>query len=282
MKLKLLPLAALASFSALSHAADWSDASIAYSYGKGYSSPGVSSDIKKSIVSLSYVGGFKWGVNFFNVDLLKSDDKAPANAQFAPNNYSRRGNQEVYATFNTSLSLTKLTGTPMKFGPIKDVDLQGGFDFNSQNDQFGAGLIKLITGPKVEFDVPGLLTLGVLYYKEWNNNAFAGTNDNFKGTARLSTVWEFPFNAGLPAVFSGWGTVTGSKGKQEGGAGPKTVPETWFQANLLWDVSPSIVKPKTFYAGVSYEFINNKFGNSPASLSNTKERAPSVKLVAHF
>ena len=90
----------------------------------------------------------------------------------------------------------------------------------------------MIAGPKLEFDVPGLLTLGLLYYKEWNNNAIVGKNVNFDAAPRLATVWSFDFNAGLPAQFKGWATWTGAKGKD--GFGGDTAAETWLEAAMLW------------------------------------------------
>ena len=274
MKTTPLILAALAAAAAtpLVRAADWSDASIGYYYGTDFKEPGSAAKVHKSVTTLQYVGGYKYGVNFFTVDLLKSLNNNPANN-------SNRGAQEVYAVYSNTLSLGKVTGSPVKFGPVRDVALQAGFDYNSKNDAFGAGLVKWIAGPKVEFDVPGLLTLGLLYYKENNNNSIAGKNVDFKAAPRLATVWSFDFNAGLPAVFKGWATFTGSKGKD--GFGGQTAPETWLESNLLWDVSPGSVKPKTFYAGLGYQYIHNKFGN-PSSLDGTKVSAPSLKLEAHF
>lgn len=268
---RLIPLLALASFSA-AHAADWSDAYIGYAYGTKYKEPGSDADVKKHVVTLQYVGGYKYGVNFFTLDMLKSDINNPANN-------STRGAQEVYVVYNNTVSFSKLSGAAVKFGPVRDVGFQAGFDFNSKNDSFGAGLIKVIAGPKLEFEVPGLLTLGLFYYKENNNNALAGTNVNFDAAPRLATVWNFGFSAGLPAVFKGWANYTGKKGKD--GFGGDTAPETWLETALLWDLGSPAGKPKTFYAGVGYQYIKNKFGNQP-SLPGTKVSSPSIQLEAHF
>lgn len=267
----LLPVFAAALLGS-AQAADWSDAYIGYTHGNKYKEPGSAADVKKDVLTLQYVGGYKYGVNFFNVDMLSSDSANTANN-------SPRGAHEVYVVYNNTLSLSKVTGSSFKFGPVRDVGLQGGFDFNSKNDAFGAGLVKLIAGPKVEFDVPGLLTLGLLYYKEWNNNSIAGKNVNFDAAPRLATVWNFGFEAGLPTVFKGWATYTGAKGKD--GFGGDTKPETWLETSLLWDVGAPAGKPKTFYAGLGYQYIHNKFGNPP-SLPGTKVSSPSLQFEAHF
>ena len=283
---RLLPLL-VAINAGVAHAADWSDAYIGYAYGTKFKDPGSAADVKKHVVTLQYVGGYKYGVNFFTLDMLKSDINNPASGgQVTPVTItSSRGAQEVYVVYNNTLSFGKLSGKPVAFGPVRDVGFQAGFDFNSKNDTFGAGLIKLIAGPKLEFDVPGLLTLGLFYYKENNNDAIAPAigagsgNVNFDAAPRLATVWNFGFGAGLPAVFKGWANYTGKKGKD--GFGNDTAAETWLETSLLWDVGSAMGKPKTFYAGVGYQYIHNKFGNQP-TLPGTKVSSPSVQFEVHF
>ncbi len=268
----------LAGAAGAASAADWSDAYIGYTYGEKYKEPGNAADVQKDILTLSYVGGYKYGVNFFTLDMLTSDNKNPAHGS-STGSPSERGAQEVYVVYSNTLSLSKVTGKPMKFGPIRDIGIQAGFDYNSKNDTFGAGLIKYIAGPKVEFDVPGLLTLGLFYYKENNNNGISGKDVSFDPTYRVATVWSFNFDAGLPAVFKGFANYTGEKGKD--GFGGDTAAETWLDTGLLWDVGSAAGTPKTFYAGVGYQYIKNKFGNQP-SLAGSKISTPQIKLEAHF
>jgi hypothetical protein len=63
-----------------SQAADWSDTSIGFRTGSNFSEPFNPSDIKKNIVNLNHVSGYKYGSNFFNADFLMSDSKDPAGA----------------------------------------------------------------------------------------------------------------------------------------------------------------------------------------------------------
>ena len=254
------------------HAAEWSDAFIGLAYGSKYKEPGSAEDVKKVAGTLQYVGGYKYGVNFFTLDMLKSGDTNQASN-------STRGAQEVYVAYNNTLSFGKLMGSPAKLGPVRDLGFQAGFDFNSKNDAFGAGLVKLIFGPKLEFDVPGLLTLGLFYYKENNNNSLSGANVSFDAAPRLATVWSFDFGSSVPLQFKGWGTWTGQKGKD--GFGGDTAAETWVEASLLADVGSFAGKPKTVYAGLGYQYIHNKFGNQP-SLAGTKVSSPSLQVQVHF
>lgn len=276
--IRIAAAVALACAAGAASAADWSDTFIGYTYGPQFRQPGSDAFVTKNIFTLQHVSGYKYGTNFFNVDMLKSDtnNRAKGPTIGSP---SERGAQEVYVTYNTLLSFNKLTNsTSFSAGPIADVGLQLGFDFNSMNDTFGAGLFKKIAGPKVTFAVPGLLQLGLLYYKEDNNNGFSGKNIDFDPALRLNAVWSFNFDAGLPTVFKGWATYTL--------AGQNTLPETWFETFYMVDVGTLASQPKTFYAGVGYQYINHKFGANVDSSGNPmpgrKVSSPMFRVEAHF
>lgn len=262
----------LSAISAPAFAAEWSDTYIGYSRGTQFKDPGSNTALTKDIVALTHVSGYSLGTNFFSVDMLLSDNNNLANR-------SARPAHEVYVVYANTLSFSKLNKAPVVFGPIRDVGLQAGFDFSSKNDAFGGAVLKLLVGPKVDFDVPGLLQVALLRKHERGNNSISGVNVRYDDTWRLAVNWRFDFNLGLPAVFKGWGTYTAAMGRD--GFGAQTAPETWIEPSLLWDVGSVVGKEKVFYAGVSYQYIRNKFSNQ-SSIPGTRVRAPMLKLEAHF
>ncbi|NBQ40046.1 MAG: hypothetical protein EBU34_09775 [Alphaproteobacteria bacterium] len=133
---KRLPLAAAlvaASLTPVAHGAEWSDAFIGVAQGSKFREPGNPLENEKTVATAQYVGGYKYGVNFFTVDMLQSGPNDLARG-------SKRPAQEVYAVYNNTVSLGKL-GMDTKFGLIRDIGFQAGFDFNSKNDAFGAGTL---------------------------------------------------------------------------------------------------------------------------------------------
>lgn len=263
----------LALVCAAANAADWSDAFISYSRGSKYHEPANPNNITKDVITLSYIGGNSLGSNFFAVDMLKSDDKNPANN-------GTHGAQEVYVVFRNTVSFSKFSGSQVAFGPVRDVGLESGIDFSSKNDAFGGAEFKWMLGPKLEFDVPGYLSLGLLALKDTGNNSFAGKLVNSPVTWRLSTVWSFDVPIGAPAVFKGWATYTGTRGKD--GFGGNTYPEVWMETALMWDLGAIAgAKPKKYFGGLGYQYIHNKFNNSP-DLTGTRVSAPSIRFEAHF
>jgi hypothetical protein len=287
----LLATAALAPIAA--QAADWSDTAISYRYGTQYREPFNPDDISKHTVSLTHASGYKYGSNFFNVDLLKSDDRDPASG-------GGGGAHEVYTTYRTTLSLSKTLGMATRRGVIRDVGITGGFDFNAKDDQFSARVFKTSLGPKVTFDIPGFLDVAVVWRTERNHNWFAtppgfggagcvasaeqpcNPDVHFKDTIALEAAWMMPFSLGLPAKLQGFLEYVGAKGKD--GTGAQTKPETLLEIALLWDVGSAMGHKDAIYAGAGYQYWKNKFGSDSAKdpTGGSTARVPQVELEWHF
>src|SRR4051794_14857555 len=95
-------LCGLAGFSAIqARAADWSDTSIGWRYGTQFAEPFNTKDITKNILSLTHVSGYKYGVNFFNVDLLMSDSNDPGSLT------QTSGAQEAYIVYRNTVDIGK-------------------------------------------------------------------------------------------------------------------------------------------------------------------------------
>jgi nucleoside-specific outer membrane channel protein Tsx len=279
------------------HAFDWSDTYVSYRYIPNESAfeadaGGRKVDVAKNIIALTHVSGYKYGSNFFNLDILKSDSNNPAaNGTPFPARGSNSGAQEVFAIYRHDLSLSAVSGSSMKFGPIKDITLTAGFNAGSKNDFNGASPRAWLLGPTLQFALPaGFLNVGVQAYKESNNsnvaNAFThdGAHQNFKTAAQWNLVWGIPFNAGLPANFKGFLSYTGSKGKGSP-HGDETKGETLMDALLMFDVGSTAGKKDVWWAGGGFRYWNNKFGNDEGLGPNNRAGHISsgmVQLEAHF
>ncbi|MFZ6749386.1 outer envelope protein [Undibacterium sp. Ren11W] len=264
-------------------ASDWSDTSINYRYiakesGFITDAAGNKVDVAKNIVSLEHISGYKYGSNYFNVDILKSDSNDPANGSTA-------GAQEVFAIYRHNLNLGAVTGSSMKFGPIKEIALTAGFNAGAKNNANAAQPLAFVFGPTLQFALPaGFLNVGLQAYKETNNSKFDGGKQDFDMAAQLNVVWGVPFHAGIPANFKGLLVVTGPKGNGKA-AGMETTTETLLDALVMFDVGSLGGKKDTFYAGVGYRYWNNKFGNDESLSAGNKAghvSAPFLQLEAHF
>lgn len=275
-KLSILAAAMAGAFLATpAFAADWSDTSASYRYGTQFAEPGIDKKIEKSIVALTHVSGFKYGSNFFNVDLLISDENDPAAG-------GSGGAHEFYAVYENQLFLSKLTDMKFAYGPITDLAIHTGIDAGSKDTDFAAKPLKFTFGPTVKFSVlGGWADLSLLYYKETNHNGIVGTDVNFKSTWRVAGAWGIPFDAGsLPLNLNGFFNYTGEKGTD--GFGADTKPETLIDIFLMADVGALAGKKGTFLAGVGYEYWQNKFGNDHTQVVGSTARTPMAKVEVHF
>jgi nucleoside-specific outer membrane channel protein Tsx len=256
-------------------AAVFSDTYLGYRYGPNFTEPSISGDVPKHIYMLGHFSAYKYGTNFFNLDILRSIENDPA---------AGRGNtnqaQELYVSYRHALSMGKTLGSPVAFGPVRDVSITAGFDAGSKDTGFAPRPLKLLIGPTLNFALPvGFLDLTLFAYNETNNNGIVGRKVQFDTTYQVGLAWGVPFTLGVPAIFKGFLAITGPKGKD--GFGVETETETLLRASVQWDLGVLAGLNKgTVFAGVGYEYWKNKFGNPPGR--GTETSTPTLHAEWHF
>jgi nucleoside-specific outer membrane channel protein Tsx len=270
-----LMAAGLVAMTGAASAADFSDTYIGYRYGPNFTEPSRSGDVPKHIYMLGHFSAYKYGTNFFNLDILRSIENDPSAGR---NNGDQA--QELYFAYRTAVALGKVTGSPVAFGPVRDVSITAGFDAGTKNTGFAPRPLKLLLGPTLNIALPvGFLDLSLLAYNETNNNGIVGTTVKFDTTYQLGAVWGVPFTLGVPAIFKGFIAITGPKGKD--GFGVETEMETLLRTSVQWDVGVlGGLNKGTVFAGVGYEYWKNKFGNPPGT--GTKTSTPTLHAEWHF
>jgi nucleoside-specific outer membrane channel protein Tsx len=277
---RTIACAAALTCSFAAQAATFSDTSIGYRYGTEFAEPVNPNAIAKDILNLKHVSGYKYGTNFFNVDMLLSDSKDPAGAG------SNNGAQEVYVVYRNTLDLEKLTGSPYKFGPVRGVGLTGGFDYNTKNDAgYNSKKRMLVAGPTFMMDVPGFLDVSLLVLWESNApyNTFSKTSTpryGYDAHAMLGAAWGIPLGAsGLS--FEGFANFIAAKGKNEFGG--DSAPETNIDMQIMYDLSAVIgAAPKSLKVGLEYQYWKNKFGNDSDRVTGALAKTPMIRLEYHF
>ena len=275
MKYKLLSsLFLMAGLLAASvQAADWSDTSLSYRYGTKFAEPFNNQDIAKNIYGLTHVSGYKYGVNFFNVDMLQSDSKDPSTG-------GQSGAQEIYVVYRNTIDIGKTAGTSLKFGPVSGVGATLGFDWNTKNDiGYSSKKRMLVLGPTLMWDVPGHLNTSLLLLKE-SNAPIGVSRYTYKTHPMLAIDWGIPLGS-LPLSFEGFGNFIAPKGKDEFGG--DTAAETLIDLALMWDVGSTAGMAKnTFKLGVMYEYWKNKFGNNHSGPAGSGAFAKTPMFKAEY
>jgi nucleoside-specific outer membrane channel protein Tsx len=281
---KKISLIAMAVAALSVQAADWSDTALTYRYGNKFAEPFNSDAISKNIVGLTHASGYKYGSNFFNADMLLSDNKDPSFAG------SKTGASEVYVLYRNTLDLEKVTGTSYKSAGVRGWGVTTGFDFNTKTDAgYNSKKQMLVAGPTLMLDVPGFLNVSLL--ELWESNAPYSTFSNsgvaryhYKAHPMLTAAWGIPFSVGtVPLSFEGYANYIAAKGKDEFGA--QTAAETNIDMQVMYDISGSVGSAKnTFKVGAEYQYWKNKFGNDASGPAGKGAfaKTPMLRAEYHF
>jgi nucleoside-specific outer membrane channel protein Tsx len=279
--LAIAALALVSSTSAL--ATEWSDTAISYRVGTKFAEPFNPAGIRKNIFALTHASGYKYGSNFFNLDLLQSDSSDPGSLT------QRSGAQEAYVVYRNTLDLGKLRGVDMGMGPVSGVGVTGGFDWNTKNDVgYNSRKRMLVLGPTLMWKVPGFLNTSLLALHESNapSGAFPPISNvtgryTYRIHPMLNASWGIPVADRVK--FEGYANFIAAKGRDE--VGNPTGAETNIDMQLMMDVGDYVGAARnTFRIGLEYQFWNNKFGNTSATTGGRGQRAstPMLRAEAHF
>lgn len=257
-------------------ATDFSDTTLAYRYGDGFTEPAKAHDIAKNILTLTHLDNGRTGIHFLSLEGRYSDHYDPAKN-------SSDGAVEYLFNYRYQLPAGRILDKPLAFGPVRDVALMAGIDLTTKDTLFAPRKRAWMFGPMLKFDVPGFLDIGLLYYKERNHKGIPFTprpDTEFDGTWMLNAMWGIPFQLGATsAVFQGLFNRLGEKGKDFNYQ--PTAGETLLRTSVMFDVGqPFDQAKKIFMAGIGYEWWENKYGTPPGIGTHTK--TPTLNFEAHF
>jgi nucleoside-specific outer membrane channel protein Tsx len=280
LSLTLASISAIAFASGPAHAADWSETEILFNHGTKFREPfnpfnpgdgkiGASNDtdVTKSYFTLQHASSHSLGRNFFFVDFLKSEKNDPQNGgSFG----------EVYGEWYTSLSFSKLSGTKLEWGIIRDINLTGGINYGAKNN--GPNPRILLLGPTVDFNVPGFIFFNVDFLAYKDTTRFSGNPSVDETTWQITPSWLSKFNIG-PTKWSFTGHIdwigkrclvgpTGCNGR---------AVETVAQPEIRLDVGNFVGKPDVVFIGMKYNYWKNKYG-----YDGLTERNPQIQLDWKF
>jgi len=276
----------------------WTDTYLSYRYLWQDKQPGTYKDVHESAVNLSHADEWDYGSNFFSLDVEQFTNHDPSNS--ADQVYTGRstGSGEFYGLFRSVASGNKISNTKtFAFGPIKDIGLEIGADWCTQNDAFASNKKMIVIGPQFEIALPkGFWNISVHALHEWNtdsfhsyaNNGNGDQSDNFDLVPELETAWLYPIAIGpVPMKITGYANLIGPKGKGTSGDVGHTT-EFLAHPKLMFDVGAMAGgKPGKIDAGVGYEYWLNKFGTRSgtprdAPIANPTQHAVFFEVGYHF
>lgn len=226
----------------------FSSTNIQYLYGTKYADfnsnfNGFVHDDKASIITLEHVNAWKYGDNFFFVDITNPDREGDAFAT------TGKGKGSFYAELSPRLSLSKITGKKLGVGIIQDFLVTSTLEIpQSPNEQ------TYLYGLAADLKLPAFQYFQVNWYVR---DAQAS---DLKTGQQVTLVWGLPFKLGK-ADFTFEGFFDYAWGEDPKSGAVRTYQDNIVTApRLLVDLGSFFGKPGDIQAGVEYQMWRNKFG----------------------
>lgn len=207
---------------------DWMSNDIQLLYGSSF----VLGSPDRTTVTIEHSDGWKYGSNFFFVDIINRNDIST----------------EIYTEVYSYLSFNKITQANFSFGPIKDISLLASLNIGNkpERDNFRAYLLG------INFDLANewfnYLKLDVAAYKDENIAGRYGI--------QFTPVWSYPFSiGGIKFKFRGFTDF------KTGNCSIDNVTQILSQPQLVLDLGDLVGWQKEhLYIGTEYIYWHNKYG----------------------
>lgn len=204
--------------------ARWSSTNLQYHYGTDYEL----GDEERTLITLEHASGWKYGDNFFFVDITNPD---------------RTGDQTqtaFYGEISPRLSFGKMTGKDLSAGIIQDFLI-------TSTMEMGDGFHTYLYGLAVDLKLPKFNFFQINWYAR--NEVTFGTDLG----QQITIAWGMPFAIGK-AKFSFEGFFDYAFDVDPAEDNIITQPRLLLDVGSIWDT------PGVFQAGIEYQIWRNKFG----------------------
>jgi hypothetical protein len=200
-----------------------------------------------------------------------------------PKKGSRVGATQFYGNYLGFLSGNAVYGGSLfNFGPINDVRLDFGFNFNDKNSNLGNRKKEIVFGSSMRLNVPGTWLLAVHLVKEWNYNDIVKVHVNYDPALEIAIFGSEPLaSTKLPLRIQTIAIVGTPKGKD--GFGRQTVTSFLSETRLVLDAGELFLgKPKFFDIFVAFQYWLNKTGDDHTIKSGAVEQTAVFGTALHF
>ena len=211
-----------------------------YQYGK-LSNPFARTRHFTHILTVQQASSWSLGDSFVFIDVIDDD---------APDGFN---DLEFYGEWYPTLSFGKLADRTVGGGPIRDVAVIGGVNFDGDAD-----VLKWLPGVRLSWDVPGFFFVNTdftAFIDASPGTAAPRTNDSFM----FDVSWGAAFDLGSQSFwFTGHAEYIGATTNEFDLRG-----KGWIlaQPQLGWDIGKAMSgSPNQLFLGVEYQYWWNKLG----------------------
>ncbi|MFD3302060.1 outer membrane protein OmpK [Aquipseudomonas alcaligenes] len=217
---------------------------------------------KQQTVTFEHASGWSFGDLFIFVDGIKYNTEATNGAG---------DGHTFYGEISPRLSLGKISGADLSFGPIKDVLLAATYEFGEDD------VDSYLLGPAVDLDIPG--------FDYFQLNTHLRTTDGRRdgdNVWQITPVWSYTIPVGDSDLvidgFMDW--VVDNDDSYHA--------NLHFNPQIKYDLAKAMGWGHKFYVGVEYDYWSDKYGIDDDGfvgseiLGGTDQSAISLLAKAHF
>jgi nucleoside-specific outer membrane channel protein Tsx len=217
---------------------------------------------KQQTVTFEHASGWSFGDLFIFVDGIKYNTEATNGAG---------DGHTFYGEISPRLSLGKISGADLSFGPVKDVLLAATYEFGEDD------VDSYLLGPAVDLDIPGFDYFQLNTYLRTTDGRRDGDN-----VWQITPVWSYTIPVGDSDLvidgFMDW--VVDNDDSYHA--------NLHFNPQIKYDLAKAMGWGKRFYVGVEYDYWSDKYGIDDNGfvgseiLGGTDQSAISLLAKAHF
>ena len=195
------------------------------------------------ILTIQHATSWSLGDSYLFVDIL--DDGG----------HDGFNDKDLYGEWYPTLSFGRLSGAEIRLGPIRDIAVIGGMNFDSDADVF-----KWLPGIRASWDVPGFafLNTDLTAFIDANSGTQGGGAPRTDDSFMFDVSWAAPFQIGTQSfLFGGHAEYIGGTRSEFGDQG-----KGWIlaQPQITWDVGGAFGAPNKLFVGMEYQYWRNKLG----------------------
>ncbi len=207
-----------------------------------------------TILTFQHASGWEYGSNFFFIDRI--DDNV--NDGF--------NDKDWYGEWYSTLSLSKINGSKVGFGAIKDIGIIMGFNWAADAD-----VTKYLPGVRFAWDVSGFdfLNIDLAAYIDDSDGIAEGGVPAEDDSFIIDVNWAYPFNIGEQS-FSIVGHIEYIDSRTNE-LGNKVDGWLLAQPQFRWDMGQMLIGEKDkMFLGLEFQYWRNKLGDA-ATDENTAQ-----------
>ena len=217
---------------------------------------------KQQTVTFEHASGWSFGDLFIFVDGIKYNTEATNGAG---------DGHTFYGEISPRLSLGKISGADLSFGPVKDVLLAATYEFGEDD------VDSYLLGPAVDLNIPGFDYFQLNTYLRTTDGRRDGDN-----VWQITPAWSYTIPVGDSDLvidgFMDW--VVDNDDSYHA--------NLHFNPQIKYDLAKAMGWGKRFYVGVEYDYWSDKYGIDDNGfvgseiLGGTDQSAISLLAKAHF